>query len=78
MEIPRLGIEYELQLPPYSTATATLSHVCDLDHGSQQCQILDPLHEAWDGTHIFMDTSQIHFHCSTMGMPYQVFHYRSF
>ena len=31
MDIPRLGIELELQLPTYTTATATqdLNHVCD-------------------------------------------------
>ena len=32
MEVPRLGVESELQLPTYTTATAKseLSHVCDL------------------------------------------------
>ena len=36
MEIPGLGIELELQLPAYTTATATwdLSWVCDLRHSS--------------------------------------------
>ena len=50
MEIPRLGIELELQLPAYTTAMATqdLSHVCDLHHSSRQCQILNPLSEARD------------------------------
>ena len=46
MEVPRLGVQSELQLlPAYATATATqdLSHVCDLHHSSQQCQILNPL-----------------------------------
>ena len=30
MEVPRLGLESELQLPAYTTATATrdLSHIC--------------------------------------------------
>ena len=38
MEVPRLGVELELQLPAYTTATATrdLSHVCELHHSSQQ------------------------------------------
>ena len=33
----RLGVKLELQLPAYTTATATpnLSHVCDLHHGSR-------------------------------------------
>jgi len=36
MEVPRLGAELELQLPAYTTATATqaLSCVCDLHHSS--------------------------------------------
>ena len=45
MEVPRLGIKSELQLPAYTIATATpdLSHICDLHHSSQQCKIPDPL-----------------------------------
>ena len=44
-EVPRLGVEYELQLPAYTTATATsdLSRVCDLHHSSGQHRILNPL-----------------------------------
>ena len=39
MEVPRLGIESELQPLAYTIATATRdpSHVCDLHHSSQQC-----------------------------------------
>ena len=50
MEIPRLGVQLELQLQAYSAATATqdLSHVCDLHHSLWQCQILNPLSEARD------------------------------
>ena len=61
MEVPRLGVESELQLPAYATATAIpdLSHVCNLHHGSRQCLILNPLSEARDGTCILMDTSQV-------------------
>ena len=35
-EVPRLGVESELQLPTYTTATATqdLSYVCNLHHSS--------------------------------------------
>ena len=71
MEVPRLGVESKLQLPAYTTATATpdLSSVWDLHHSSRQCQVLHPLSEARDGTHTFMDTSQICFHCTTMGTP---------
>ena len=50
MEVPRLGVEVELQLPAYATATATPdpSHICDLHHSSQPRRILDPLIEARD------------------------------
>ena len=62
MEFPRLGVELELQLLAYTTATATPdpSHVCDLHRRSQQCQILNPLSGARDQTLVFMDTSQVH------------------
>uniref|UniRef100_A0A8D1N3X5 Uncharacterized protein n=1 Tax=Sus scrofa TaxID=9823 RepID=A0A8D1N3X5_PIG len=50
MEVPRLGVKSELQLPVCTTATATqdLSHVCNLHHSSWQCRILNPLSEARD------------------------------
>ena len=39
MEVPRLGVESELQPPGYTTATATATpdpnHICDLHHSSQ-------------------------------------------
>ena len=61
MEVPRLGVESELQLPAYTTATATPdpSRICNLHHSSQQYQILNPLSEAKDRTHILMDISQV-------------------
>ena len=48
MEVPRLGVESELQLPAYTTATARsdLSFVFDLCHSSRQHWILNPLSEA--------------------------------
>ena len=70
MEVPRLGVQLELQLLTYTTATATpdLSSVCDL-HSSQQCWILNPLSEARDRACHLIVPSQIHFHCATMGTP---------
>ena len=64
MEVPELGVELELQLLAYSTATAMPdpSHVCDLHHSSRQHWILDPLSEARDRTCILMDPSQVHHH----------------
>ena len=45
MEVPRLGVELKLQLPACFGATATRdpSHVCNLYHSSEHCQIPDPL-----------------------------------
>ena len=61
MEVPRLGVESELQLLAYTTATATqeLSCVCNLHHSSRHRQILNPLSGARDGSCIFMDASQV-------------------
>ena len=61
MEVPRLGVESELQVPAYATDTAMWdpSGICDLHCSSQQCRILNPLSEARDRTCILMDTSQV-------------------
>ena len=68
METPRLGVESELQLLAYATATQDLSHVCDLHHSSQQCWILNSL-RGRDGICVLKDTSWIHFCCATMRTP---------
>ena len=62
MEFPRLGVESELQLPATATASSIWdpSCICDLHCSSLQHQILNPLSEAKDRTHILMDTSRIH------------------
>ena len=62
MEIPRLGVELELQPLAYATATATWypSYVCDLHHSSWQCWILNPPNKARDQTCIIMDPSWVH------------------
>ena len=64
MEAHRLGVELELQLPAYTTATAMQdpSHVCDLHHSSWQHRIFNPLSEARDRTRNLMVPSQIHFY----------------
>ena len=46
-----------------------LSHIWGPHHSSQQRQTPDPLSEARKRTCILMDTSQVHFHCTTMGTP---------
>ena len=72
MEVPRLGVESELQLPADTTATAIQdqSPVWNLHHNSWQCQIFNPLSEARDWTRNLMVRSQICFHCATMGTPW--------
>ena len=57
MEIPRLGVESEMQLLSYATATQGLSHVCDLCQSVQQHQILHLLSKARDRSCILMDAS---------------------
>ena len=71
IEVLRLRVKLELQLPAYITVTATQdpSHVCDLHHSPGQRWIPDPLNETRDQTGILMDTSQIRFYCCTMGTP---------
>jgi len=59
MEVPRLGVKSELWLLACTIAEAAPdpSLICDLHHSSQQCQILNPMIEARDQTHILMDTN---------------------
>ena len=59
----RLGVELELQLPAYITATAMAdpSRICDLPHSSWPHQILNPLSEARDGWS--------HYHWATTATP---------
>ena len=72
MEVPRLGVQSELQLLAYARATAMqdLSHVCNLHHSSRQHQILNLLSEAKDPTCVLMDTSRIRFCCTTTRTPW--------
>ena len=58
VEVPRLGVELELQLLAYTTATARqdLSRICDLCFSLQQCRILNSLSKTRDRTHILRET----------------------
>ena len=60
MEIPRLEVKSELQLPAYTTATATQdpSSVCDPHHSSGQHRILNLRSEARDRTWVLMVPSR--------------------
>ena len=64
MEVSRLGLESEIQLP----ATATATCICDLHHSSQHW-ILNPLSEARDRAHILMDISWVRNHRAATGTP---------
>ena len=61
MVVSRLGVQSELQLPTYATATAMLgpSCICDLPHNLQQSQIPNPLSKARDQTSILIVTSWV-------------------
>ena len=61
MEVHRLGVELELQLPAYTTATGMWdpSRVCNVHHSLWQHRILNPLSKARDQTHNLMVPSQI-------------------
>ena len=61
MEVPRPGVEWELQLPSYATATATpdLNQICDPRWSSWQYQILNLLSKARAPTRILMNTRQV-------------------
>ena len=50
MEIPRLGVETELQLLATATVMPDPSRVCDLHHSSWQCWTPDPLNKPRDRT----------------------------
>ena len=60
MEVPRLGVELELQVPAYTTPTAKEdpSRILDLYHSSWKRWILNSPSEASDRTHILMDSRQ--------------------
>ena len=61
LEVPRPGVELELQFLAYTTATAMPdpSHVCDLHHSSWQGWILNPLSKARYETRIPIDTTWV-------------------
>ena len=75
MEVPRLGVEAELQPPAYATDTAMWdpSHVFNLHHSSRQHRILNPMSEAKNWTCVFMDTSQVCYCWAMVGTPWNFF-----
>ena len=73
MAVPRLGVESELQLPAYTTATQDPRGLCCLHHSSWQLGIPHPLGKARDGTGILLDTNWIRFRCSATQTPQPAF-----
>ena len=63
MDIPRLGVESELQLLANTTATAmqALRRIFYLYYSLWQHQILNPLSKARDRTLFLMDTSWVRY-----------------
>ena len=59
MEVPRLGVGLELQVPAYTAAPTPpdLNLLCDLHCGNTGS--LTPLSGAGDQTHILMGTSRV-------------------
>ena len=71
MEVPRLGVESELQLLAYTTATATQdpNHVCHLHQSSRQRRILNPPSKARGRIQNLSVPSWIRFPCAMTGTP---------
>ena len=69
--VPRLGVELELQLSAYTTATAilNLSRICDLSHSLYQHWILNTLSKARIWTHILWILVSFLTHWATMVTP---------
>ena len=61
MKVPGLWVKSELQLPAYTTATATRnpSRICDPHHSSWQHRVLNPRSEARDRTRVRVVPRQI-------------------
>ena len=80
MEVPRLRVASELQLPAYNTATGMQdpSHIWDLHHSSWQHQIPNLLSKARDRTLILMDTSWILFCCAATNSLFTFFSFSFF
>ena len=72
MEVPRLGVKLELQVPAYTTTRATpdQSQVCKLHRGSRQRRILNPLSSARDQTRVIKNISWVHYGWATIGIPF--------
>ena len=80
LEVPRLEVELELQLPAYATAIAKqdLSRVSNLHHSSRPHQISDPLSEDKDQILPLMNTVIFISTVPPRELPWQSFDIGSF
>ena len=71
VEVPRPGVQMELQLLAYTTATATQdpNRICNLHHSSRQRRIPNSLSKVRVQTHNLLVPSRIHFCCTKPGTP---------
>ena len=71
MDVPRPGVQSELQPPAYTPATAALdpSRICDLHGSLQQHWILNPLSKAMAPTCILIETVGFLNCGATVGTP---------
>ena len=79
MEVPKLGLESELQLPAYAAATAALDPSCisNLHHSSWQHQIFNPMSQARGQTCILINISRVHYCWATVRTRSEVLKTRS-
>ena len=75
MEVPRLEVKSELQLPflHHSHSKAKFKLCLQPIPQLRATQIFNPLSEARNQTHILMDTSWVHYHWATTGTPNSAF-----
>ena len=84
MEIPRVGVDLELYLHAYTTATEKMepSHSWDPHCSSQQHCILNPLSMVRDWTCVLIDISWVCYHWASIGNScspfYDIFIHRWF
>ena len=69
MEVPRLGVNSEVQLLARAIATPDPSLICEFYCSLWQCQILNLLSKARDWTCILMDSSRVLNHWATVETP---------
>ena len=75
IEVPRPGVESELQLPDDAPATSTLdpSHIYHLGCSLWQCEILNPLGKARNRTRILTVLNQLNHNGNSLSFPLNMY-----